>query len=149
MQLLKDVAQKARFAAMQPAAVQARNDEAAAQSPKQDTVVATWQANGRNWRELRVWSKGNGNCGCQSLGTGTTIGSGCGAGGVSQGSSAQALPVTAAVTAVMMPAAMRQRAASDFARPDTLALGLGMGSATFREPHRFRRHRGDGGRRRG
>lgn len=59
MQLLKDVAQKARFAAMQPAAVQARNDEAAAQSPKQDTVTMTWQANGRNWRELRVWV-GNG-----------------------------------------------------------------------------------------
>jgi hypothetical protein len=48
MQLLKDVAQKARFAAMQPAAVDRR----------QDTIVATWQANGRNWRELRVWSNG-------------------------------------------------------------------------------------------
>lgn len=23
---------------------------------KQDTVTMTWQANGRNWRELRVWS---------------------------------------------------------------------------------------------
>lgn len=40
---------------MQPAAVQARNDEAAAPSSKQDTVTMTWQANGRNWRELRVW----------------------------------------------------------------------------------------------
>lgn len=58
MQTLKQVAKAHRFAVMQPAAVQARNDEAAAQSPKQDTVVATWQANGRNWRELRVWSNG-------------------------------------------------------------------------------------------
>lgn len=23
---------------------------------KQDTVTMTWQANGRNWRELRTWN---------------------------------------------------------------------------------------------
>jgi hypothetical protein len=23
---------------------------------KQDTVTMTWQANGRNWRELRAWN---------------------------------------------------------------------------------------------